>query len=151
VANSVPTGPRSFDSCKADGTPPEILVSVSASDRLISVPGVDGGGPVKLSGYVFDPSAAYESKSNWGSTAYASTKLAIDVVKESSDVFTPLKSVAGGLSAVLKHYDVWYTYLATPYTSFMLVELASDGESPNSGITDTPRRWPRRVPVCTCS
>jgi len=28
------------------------------------------------------------------------------VVKESSDVFPPLKSVVGGLTAVLKHYDV---------------------------------------------
>jgi len=61
---------------------------------------------VKLSSYAVDPSAAYENKSNWKSTAYASAKVVIDVVKESSDVFTPLKSVAGGLSAVLKHYDV---------------------------------------------
>ena len=28
------------------------------------------------------------------------------MVKESSDVFPPLKSVVGGLTAVLKHYDV---------------------------------------------
>jgi hypothetical protein len=31
-------------------------------------------------------------------------------VKESSDVFAPLKSVAGGLSAVLKYYDVRSTH-----------------------------------------
>ena len=43
---------------------------------------------------------------SWKSTAYASTKVVIDVIKESSDVFVPLKSAAGGLSAVLKHYDV---------------------------------------------
>ena len=32
--------------------------------------------------------------------------MVLDVVKESSDVFTPLKSVVGGLSAILKQYDV---------------------------------------------
>ena len=37
---------------------------------------------------------------------YASAKVVIDVVKESSDVFPPLKSVASGLSAILKHCDV---------------------------------------------
>jgi len=41
------------------------------------------------------------------SAAYSSAKVVIDVVKESSDVFPPLKSVAGGLASVLKHYDVW--------------------------------------------
>jgi len=40
------------------------------------------------------------------SAAYSSTKVVIDVVKESSDVFLPLKSVASGLAALLKHYDV---------------------------------------------
>ena len=62
--------------------------------------------PVKLSSYVVDPTAAYEKKSDWKSTAYASAGLAIDVLKESSDAFTPLKSVVGGLSAILKYYDV---------------------------------------------
>ena len=61
---------------------------------------------MKLSDYTVDPTPAYEKKSNWKSTAYATAELAVEVVKESSDVFTPLKSVAGGLSAILKHYDV---------------------------------------------
>ena len=47
-----------------------------------------------------------KSESSLGSTVYASAKVVIDVVKESSDVFPPLKSVASGLSVVLKHYDV---------------------------------------------
>ena len=52
--------------------------------------------------------ATNEDKSgpSWKSTAYASAKVVVNVVKESSDVFIPLKSAAGGLSAVLKHYDV---------------------------------------------
>ena len=127
---------------------PEIT---SSSNDLPSVPDFNKSEPVKLSSYVIDPSAAYENKSNWKSTAYASTKLVIDVVKESSDIFTPLKSVAGGLSAVLKHYDVRYAYLATPSASLIVVELASDGESPNGGIVNTPRGRSCRVTTCTCS
>lgn len=58
-------------------------------------------------------------------------------MKEWSDVFTPLKSVAGGISAVLKHYDVWYTYFAEQLTP-LTVELASDGEPSNDRIIHTP-------------
>ena len=36
------------------------------------------------------------------------TRLAINLVKEPSDVFPPLKSVAGGLSAVLDHCEVYF-------------------------------------------
>ena len=54
-----------------------------------------------------DLGTAPKSKSSRKSTAYSATKLAIHMVKESSDVFPPLKSVAGGLSAILKHCDVW--------------------------------------------
>ena len=66
---------------------------------------------MELSSYIVDPTAAYENKPDWKSTLYASTGLVIDVVKESSDVFTPLKSVVGGLSAVLRYYDVRHVYL----------------------------------------
>ena len=54
-----------------------------------------------------DQGGATQNKLNWVSAAYSSTKVVIDVVKESSDVFPPLKSVASGLAALLKHYDVW--------------------------------------------
>ena len=50
-----------------------------------------------------------KSEPSLGSTVYASTKVVIDVVKESSDVFPPLKSVASGLSAILKQCDVCST------------------------------------------
>ena len=57
-----------------------------------------------------DPNAdlgiAPGSKSDWKSTAYTTTKLAINLVKESSDTFPPLKPVAGGLSAILNHFEV---------------------------------------------
>ena len=71
-------------------------------------PNVNQSESGNLSTDVADPAAAYENKRNQKSTVYASAGLAVDVLKESSDVFTPLKSVVGGLSAVLKYYDVRY-------------------------------------------
>ena len=55
-----------------------------------------------------------EGKSSWGSTAYATTKSAINLVKESSDAFPPLKSVVGCLSAVLNHCDVRFILFMPP-------------------------------------
>ena len=81
------------------------------SDHHLPAPNADESKPVELSSYIVDPTAAYENKPDWKSTLYASTGLVIDVVKESSDVFTPLKSVVGGLSAVLRYYDVRHAYL----------------------------------------
>ena len=78
----------------------------SVCGHRLTVPNVDETRSVGLSSYIVDPTAAYENKPNWKSTVYASAGLVIDIVKESSDAFTPLKSVAGGLSAILKHYDV---------------------------------------------
>ena len=95
MVNSRSTGPHSLGSCETGNTAPEI--SPVPSDHHV-VPSVHESELMKLSSYVVDPSAAYENKSNWKSTTYASTKLVIDVVKELLDVFTPLKSVAGGLS-----------------------------------------------------
>jgi len=34
------------------------------------------------------------------------TKMLLDIAKESSDVFPPLKSCLGGINALIKHYDV---------------------------------------------
>ena len=109
----------------------------AVSGRHLSVPNIDENKPVEPSSYVVDPSAAYENNSNWKSTAYASAKVIIDVVKESSDVFTPLKSVAGGLSAVLKHYDARIPIFIKPSTLF-IIKLASAGEPSNDRIINTP-------------
>ena len=61
---------------------------------------------MRTSDHTFDENAMNQNESSWMSIVYPSTKVVIDVVKESSDVFPPLKSVAGGLAAILKHYDV---------------------------------------------
>jgi hypothetical protein len=53
-----------------------------------------------------DPTRPVFSESHSGSTI----KLAINMVKESSDVFPPLKSVVGCLSAILEYCDVRSTF-----------------------------------------
>jgi len=77
----------------------------SFSDRFRSVFKMGQSGRPESSERV-DKRTASENKSDWKSTTYATTKLAINLVKESSDVFPPLKSVAGGLTAILNHCEV---------------------------------------------
>ena len=72
----------------------------------------DENEPVKPSSYTIDSAATREETQDFKSALYTGTKLAIGLVKESSDAFTPLKSVAAGLYAVLSYYDV--RYLHTP-------------------------------------
>ena len=103
----------------------------------------------KLSSYTIDPAAAYE-KPNQKSTLQASAGLVIDVLKESSDVCTPLKSVAGGLCAVLKYYDVWYPCSAKPFTP-LTFEQANGGKSWNNRVINTPSRRPCRITRHSCS
>ena len=45
-------------------------------------------------------------------TAYATAKIAIEVAKESSDVFLPLKAVVGAVSVLIHHCDVNMSYPA---------------------------------------
>ena len=76
----------------------------AAHVAIQSVTGTGQNEQSKPSGYAVKPSS--ENVSNWESTAYSTIKLAMNLVKESADVFPPLKSVVGGLSAILDHCDV---------------------------------------------
>ena len=51
-----------------------------------------------------------DNKEDWKSTLSSTAKLVAYAVRETSDAFPPLKSVAGGLCAVLENYEVRYTY-----------------------------------------
>jgi len=74
----------------------------------------------------FGNGAETQIEPSWMSAAYSSTKVVIDVVKESSDVFPPLKSVASGLAAILKHYDVQPLALFPSIT--LTIALASNSQ-----------------------
>lgn len=39
-------------------------------------------------------------------TAYAAARMAVEIAKESSDMFLPLKAVVGAMSVLIKSYDV---------------------------------------------
>ena len=114
------------------------------------VPNVNESEPVDLLSPIVDPTAAYQNESNSKSTVHASAGLFIDVLKESSDVCTPLKSVAGSLCAVLKYYDVWYACSAKPVTP-LTFKPANASESWNNSIINTPGRRPCEITKNSCS
>ena len=58
-----------------------------------------------------EPGSSKESC--WG-TAYEAAKIAIDVAKESSDMFLPLKAVVGALSVLIKNHDVRFSRVSRP-------------------------------------
>ena len=51
--------------------------------------------------------AAGETKSNWRSAAFATAKLLLRGVRDTTDAFAPLKSVAGGLCFIVENFEVW--------------------------------------------
>ena len=84
---------------------------------------------MKLSSYTVDPTAAYEKRPNRKSTVKASVRLG-------SDASTSLKSVAGALAAVLKHYDVRCACFTKPFAP-LTFEQANDCEPRDNTIVDT--------------
>ena len=70
--------------------------------------GGGGGGEGSSAGNenVGASAAAEESRPGWESTASSSAKLVLRAVRDSSDAFGPLKSVAGGLCFILENCEV---------------------------------------------
>ena len=58
-----------------------------------------------------EPGSSKESC--WG-TAYEAAKIAVDIAKESSDMFLPLKAVVGALSVLINNYDVRFPQASCP-------------------------------------
>ena len=52
-----------------------------------------------------DGSTARGRDAGW-QTAYGAARMAIEITKESSDLFLPLKAVTGAISVLIKNYDV---------------------------------------------
>ena len=51
-------------------------------------------------------------------TAYTAAKMAVEIAKESSDMFLPLKAVVGAISVLIKNYDV---SVSCPRTEYLLI------------------------------
>ena len=83
----------------------------AAREPTQSVTGAEHDKQLKsLEDTIRNPTATYKSGSNWKSTAYATTKLVINLLKESADAFPPLKSAVGGVSAILDPRDVRFIF-----------------------------------------
>ena len=65
-----------------------------------------GGGPSAENENVGASAAVDENRPDWRSTASSSAKLVLRAVRDSSDAFGPLKSVAGGLCFILENCEV---------------------------------------------
>jgi hypothetical protein len=50
--------------------------------------------------------AAVRGRITGWQTAYTAARMAIEITKESSDIFPPLKAVVGAVSFLIKNYDV---------------------------------------------
>jgi hypothetical protein len=52
-----------------------------------------------------EPDSRRAADSTW-QTAYSTARMAVDITKESSEMFLPLKAVVGAISVLIKNYDV---------------------------------------------
>ena len=55
-----------------------------------------------------DGAAIRERDTHW-QTAYGAARMAVEIAKESSDMFLPLKAVVGAMSILIKNYDVSFS------------------------------------------
>lgn len=53
-----------------------------------------------------DSDADREKMDSFWKTTYGAARMTVELTKESSDMFLPLKAVAGALSVLIKNYDV---------------------------------------------
>ena len=53
-----------------------------------------------------DDGAAVQGTDMAWQTAYGAAKMAVEIAKESSDMFLPLKAVVGAVSVLIRSYDV---------------------------------------------
>ena len=86
----------------------------------------DGDEPNAGNENVGASSAADENRPGWKSTASSSAKLVLRAVRDSSDAFGPLKSVAGGLCFIMENCEV--RYLPLYATSNTYASTANKGE-----------------------
>ena len=79
-----------------------------AKEKLSRIGGRRDGRPVSVGSGGFDRSSLslQPDTSGWKDIASSAAKLTLRTVKETSDAFPPLKSVAGGLCAILDNCEV---------------------------------------------
>ena len=79
------------------------------STSIASAIGSSSQGPSDTG--VDQPGTSKESR--WR-TAYIAARMAVEIAKESTDIFPPLKAVVGAVAVLIKNYDVKYTQTPLP-------------------------------------
>ena len=69
-----------------------------------SINSPNGSPSCDLSNAGFDEPGS--SKESGWRTAYGAARMAVEIAKESSDMFLPLKAVVGALAVLIRNYDV---------------------------------------------
>ena len=83
-------------------------------------------------------------------TAYSAAKMAVEIAKESSDMFLPLKAVVGAMSVLIKSYDVSLPrrspeHLLMYYLFHTLANIRQCGECERDSATGTVAVWCSRL------
>ena len=104
---------QSTDISVSDPTPPAGLVQNLASQRNSRALAVSSTAIALSIGTAFhdahdasrDGATIQERDMGW-QAAYGAAKIAVEFAKESSDMFPPLKAVAGAIFVLIRSYDV---------------------------------------------
>jgi hypothetical protein len=111
----------------ADPVPPSELVQQLASQRNYGVLAASStaialsiGSPLYDTGDTSSDGAGIQGRDTGWQTAYAAARMVVEITKESSDLFPPLKAVVGAVSVLIKNCDVGVPLLRTNASSSFL-------------------------------
>ena len=97
-------------------TPPSEFVRDLASRRDLRALAATSTTALSLGSALYDPSemssdgATVRGRDTAWQAAYGAARMALEIAKESSDMFPPLKAVVGAVSILIKNYDVSLSY-----------------------------------------
>ena len=115
---------QSGDISVSDPTPPAELMQNLASRRNSRALAVSSTAIALSIGTAFhdtldtpgDGSTVQGRDASW-QAAYGAARIALEIAKESSDMFPPLKAVTGAISVLIRSYDVSVPCLQTKLSS----------------------------------
>ena len=113
-------------------TPPAKLVKDLGSRRdSRALAATSSAFALSLGSALYDPGetssdgATIRGKDTSWQTAYGAARMAVEIAKESSDMFPPLKAVVGAVSILIKNYDVSVPFLNRTSPHLILVSHSS--------------------------
>ena len=113
---TTPPSPAEVQKFSSKREPKSLIASSTAVALSIGSPSPDSRGTSS------DDTSVGRRNTDW-QTAYGAARMAVDVAKESSDMFLPLKAVVGAMSILIKNYDVSallrteYSLILSPFSS----------------------------------